>query len=75
MEGNLLTFDQRIIKMRQFAATKMDMVEKLVAKSEADIPAKYWLDLSPADKDKYTAFIYYVLPNVLLIYLNLYYTK
>ncbi|HNP02397.1 MAG TPA: DUF6091 family protein, partial [Agitococcus sp.] len=48
-------FDQRIIKMRQFAATKMDMVEKLVAKSEADIPAKYWLDLTPADKEKYTA--------------------
>ncbi|HMY27436.1 MAG TPA: DUF6091 family protein [Agitococcus sp.] len=47
-------FDQRIIKMRQFAATKMDMVEKLVAKSEADIPAKYWLDLTPADKEKYT---------------------
>lgn len=47
-------FDQRIIRMRQFAASKMDMVEKIVAKSEADIPAKYWLDLTPADKEKYT---------------------
>lgn len=47
-------FDQRIIKMRQFAASKMDMVEKMVQKSEDDIPAKYWLDLTPADKEKYT---------------------
>ena len=47
-------FDQRIINMRQFAASKMDMVEKLVQKSESDIPAKYWLDLTPADKEKYT---------------------
>ena len=51
---NIPDFDQRIINMRQFAASKMDMVEKLVNKSEDDIPAKYWLDLTPADKEKYT---------------------
>ena len=34
-------FDQRIIKMRQFACFKMDMVEKLVyRKSETDISSK-----------------------------------
>ncbi|PTQ90422.1 putative solute-binding protein [Agitococcus lubricus] len=47
-------FDARVIKMREFATTKIDMIEKMVQKSEADIPAKYWLDLTPADKEKYT---------------------
>ena len=48
-------FDTRMIRMRQFATSKLDMIEKMVNKSEADIPTKYWLDLTPADKDKYTA--------------------
>jgi hypothetical protein len=30
------------------------MIEKVIQKGEADIPAKYWIDLTPADKEKYT---------------------
>ena len=47
-------FDDAMIRMRQFAANKLDMIEKVIQKGEADIPAKYWIDLTPADKEKYT---------------------
>lgn len=46
-------FDARIQQMREFALGKLDMVFNIVDKSEKDIPAKYWLELSPADKEKY----------------------
>jgi hypothetical protein len=47
-------FDDAMIRMRQFAANRLDMIEKVIQKGEADIPAKYWIDLTPADKEKYT---------------------
>lgn len=46
-------FDDRMLMMRQYAASKLDLVEKIVAKGEADIDPKYWMDLSKADQDKY----------------------
>lgn len=46
-------FDARIQQMRDFAMSKLDMVFNIVDKAEKDIPAKYWMDLSPADKEKY----------------------
>ncbi len=48
-------FDDAMIKMREYAAGRLDMIEKIILKGESDIPAKYWMDLSTADKDKYTA--------------------
>lgn len=47
-------FDDRVQKMREFAFTKLDVVERMVNASEADIPKKYWMDLTKADQDKYT---------------------
>lgn len=47
-------FDERVQKMREFAFTKLDVVERMVNASEADIPKKYWMDLTKADQDKYT---------------------
>jgi hypothetical protein len=46
-------FDERVQKMREFALSKLDVVERMVNASEADIPKKYWLDLSKADQEKY----------------------
>ena len=41
-------------KSRQYLLTQLDTAEQTIKKAEADIAEKYWLDLSPADKAKYT---------------------
>lgn len=41
-------------KSRPYVLTQLDAAEKIIKQAEADIPAKFWLDLSQADKDKYT---------------------
>ena len=40
-------------KSRQYVLSQLGTADRTIAKAEADIPAKFWLDLSPADKDKY----------------------
>ncbi|HEX4870557.1 MAG TPA: putative solute-binding protein [Moraxellaceae bacterium] len=45
--------DARIEQMRQFAYGSVEEAFSFVAKSEKEIEEKYWLDLTPADKDKY----------------------
>jgi hypothetical protein len=41
-------------KCREYVAGQMDKAFTMINKSEKDIPAKQWMDLTPADKDKYT---------------------
>ena len=41
-------------KSRQYVLGQIDQAQRTIQQAEADIPAKYWLDLTPADKDKYT---------------------
>ncbi len=45
--------DARVEQMRQFAYSSVEEAFSFVAKSEKEIDEKYWLDLTPADKDKY----------------------
>lgn len=45
--------DARIELMRQYAYGSVEDAFSYVAKSEKEVPEKYWLDLTPADKDKY----------------------
>lgn len=42
------------VKSRQYVVSQLDMAERLIAQAEKDIDAKYWMDLTPADKEKYT---------------------
>jgi len=41
-------------KCREYVAGQMPKAFSLINNSEKDIPANQWMDLSPADKDKYT---------------------
>jgi hypothetical protein len=41
-------------KCREYIATQLDRAFDMIKKSEADIEAKYWLDISAADKVNYT---------------------
>ncbi|WP_022956263.1 putative solute-binding protein [Perlucidibaca piscinae] len=40
-------------KMREFVVTQIEEAYKYIAREEAGIEARYWLDLTPADKAKY----------------------
>lgn len=46
--------DVRMNKMRTAAMSRMEEAFAFVDKSEKEIDAKYWLDLTPAEKDKYS---------------------
>lgn len=41
-------------KCREYIATQLDRAFDMIKKSEADIEARYWLDISAADKVNYT---------------------
>ena len=41
-------------KSRAFVLTQLDRADATIKQAEDGIPAKYWLDLSDADKSKYT---------------------
>ncbi|HEX6592130.1 MAG TPA: putative solute-binding protein [Moraxellaceae bacterium] len=45
--------DDRLIKMREFALTRVEEAFAFVDKSEKEIDSKFWLDLSPVEQDKY----------------------
>ena len=45
--------DDKLQKIRNFAITYLDQAYALIDSVEKDIPAKYWMDLTDADKDKY----------------------
>ncbi|MFP5429499.1 MAG: putative solute-binding protein [Gammaproteobacteria bacterium] len=45
--------DDKIQKIRNFAIGYLEQAYTLIDMVEKDIPAKYWLDLSDADKEKY----------------------
>jgi hypothetical protein len=45
--------DDKIGKVRAYALTQLDRVFKIVAEAEKGIDAKYWMDISPAEHDKY----------------------
>jgi hypothetical protein len=45
--------DARVALMRQFAVANVEDAFTYVAKSEKEIEDKYWLELTPPEKDKY----------------------
>lgn len=45
--------DARVDQMRAFAYNSVEEAFSYVAKSEKEIDEKYWMDLTPTDKDKY----------------------
>jgi hypothetical protein len=45
--------DERMLKMREVALDRVEEAFRYVDKSEKEIEAKYWLDLTPVEKDKY----------------------
>ncbi len=47
-------FDNLVLKLRSYAATKLDTVYGMIDKSEKDIDPKYWLDLPEAEQQKYS---------------------
>ncbi|HEX4939169.1 MAG TPA: putative solute-binding protein, partial [Candidatus Kapabacteria bacterium] len=46
-------FDKLVLKLRQYAVTKLPTVYNMIDKSEKEIDARYWLDLPTAEKQKY----------------------
>ena len=46
-------FDDKIQKIRGFVIGYLDQAYALIDSVEKDIPERYWMDLSPEDKDKY----------------------
>lgn len=46
-------FDTLVMKLRQYAVTKLPAVYTMIDRSEREIDPKYWLDLSDAEKQKY----------------------
>lgn len=47
-------FDNLVMKLRQYATTKLPTVYTMIERSEKEIDPRYWLDLSDAEKQKYT---------------------
>lgn len=45
--------DDKLQKIRNFAIGYLDQAYALIDSVEKDIPERYWMDLSEADKDKY----------------------
>ncbi|MGH8493953.1 MAG: putative solute-binding protein [Moraxellaceae bacterium] len=45
--------DDKLQKIRNFAIGYLDQAYALIDSVEKDIPERYWMDLSAADKDKY----------------------
>ncbi|MFZ5560991.1 MAG: putative solute-binding protein [Pseudomonadota bacterium] len=45
--------DDKVQKIRNFAITYLDQAYALIDSVEKDIPERFWMDLSPEDKDKY----------------------
>jgi hypothetical protein len=45
--------DDKLMKIRKFVIGYLDQAYTLIDMVEKDIDARYWLDLSPEDKDKY----------------------
>lgn len=45
--------DEKLQKIRNFAIGYLDQAYSLIASVEKDIPERYWMDLSDAEKDKY----------------------
>jgi ABC-type amino acid transport substrate-binding protein len=45
--------DDKIQKIRNFAITYLDQAYALIDSVEKDIPERYWMNMSEADKDKY----------------------
>lgn len=45
--------DARMLKLRNFALTRVEEAFQFVDKSEKEIDPKYWMDLSAVEKDKY----------------------
>lgn len=45
--------DDKLQKIRNFAIGYLDQAYALIDSVEKDIPERYWMDLSDADKDKY----------------------
>ncbi len=58
LTGNLIIRHDRFPagfgqKSREYILSQLEVAERTIQQAEADIPAKYWLDLQPADRDKY----------------------
>lgn len=45
--------DDKIQKIRNFAIGYLEQAYALIDMVEKDVPAKYWMELSPAEKEKY----------------------
>lgn len=45
--------DDKLQKIRNFVITYLDQAYTLIDSVEKDIPERYWMDLSPEEKDKY----------------------
>ncbi len=46
-------FDERLKKVREFALNYLDMGFELINRIDRTIPQKYWLDMNPAEQEKY----------------------
>lgn len=45
--------DEKLQKIRNFVITYLDQAYTLIDSVEKDIPERYWMDLTPEEKDKY----------------------
>lgn len=53
LEKEVPDLDERLMKMRKFGLQFIDQAIATVQTFEKQVPTKYWMDVSPADQDKY----------------------
>lgn len=46
--------DLKLRKIREYGATQMETAFRVIDKAEKEIDSRYWMDLTPADKERYT---------------------
>lgn len=53
LEKEVPDLDERLMKMRKFGLTYVDQAIGAIRQIEKQVPAKYWMDVTPADQEKY----------------------
>jgi len=53
IEKEVPDLDERMLKLRKFGVQFVDLAVQMIEKVEGQVPAKYWMDLSPEEQKKY----------------------
>jgi hypothetical protein len=53
IEKEVPDLDERMMKLRKFGVQFVDLAIQMIEKVEGQVPAKYWMDLTPEEQKKY----------------------